>query len=177
MDKKEIIKIIEEKLKKRNKFIRNKNAFEALCSLFPPTSAIWKVFFGSEKSIKTEKNIITLETILDILVAMDNKFENGLKDSQKFKILLDGVESFGDVSGLKARTSNPILFQLFSEKEIEVTLKNIQAKGNITGVDLTVDKELELKQKMEINTPHSSVSFNAGPNIKIVFGKGMKPKK
>ena len=177
MDEKDVKSLIEKKLEQSEKSIRNKNSIEALCSLFPSSSALWKVLSGSKEAIETEKSRITQETILDILIAIDNKLETGSTDSQKFKVLLDGVVSFGDVSGLKAKASNPIVSELFSEKEIEIILKNIHAHGNVTGVDLTVDQELELKKKMQIKTPHSSVTFNAGPNCKVVFGKGSKQKK
>ena len=111
------------------------------------------------------------------MIAIDNKLETGDTDSQKFEVLLDGIVSLGDVSGLKAQASDPIVSKIFLEKEIEIILKNIHARGNVTGVDLTVDQELELKKKMQIKTPHSSVTFNAGPNCKVVFGKGLKQKK
>ncbi len=177
MDKEDVKSLIERKLEQSEKSIRNRNSIEALCSLFPPSNALWKVFSGSEGAIETKRGRITQETILDILIAIDNKLETGSTDSQKFKVLLDGVLSFGDVSGLKAKASNPIAAKLFSEKEMEIILKNIHARGNVTGVDLTVDQELELKKKMQIKTPHSSVTFNTGPNCKVVFGKRLKQKK
>ncbi len=177
MDKEDVKNLIEKRLEQSEKSIRNKNSIEALCSLFPPSNALWKVLSGSKEAIETERGRITQETILDILIAIDNKLETGNTDSQKFEVLLDGIVSLGDVSGLKAKASNPIVSKLFSEKEIEIVLKNIHARGNVTGVDLTVDQELELKKKMQIRTPHSSVTFNAGPNCKVVFGKGLKQKK
>ena len=177
MDKKDVRSLIGKKLEQSEKSIRNKNSIEALCSLFPPSNALWKVLSGSKEAIETKRGRITQETILDILIAIDTKLETGSIDSQKFRVLLDGVVSFGDVSGLKAKASNPIASKLFSEKEIEIVLKNIHADGNVTGVDLIVDQELELKKRMQIKTPHSSVTFNAGPNCKIVLGKGLKQKK
>ncbi len=132
MDKKDAKSLIEKKLEQSEKSIRNKNSIEALFSLFPPSSALWKVLFGSKEAIETKKSRITQETILDILIAIDNKLETGSTDSQKFKVLLDGVVSFGDVSGLKARTSNPIVSKLFSKEEIEIILKNMSSTSQAT---------------------------------------------
>lgn len=67
-------------------------------------------------------------------------------------------------------------YLMFSKKDINVVLKNIHARGNVTGVDLQVDQELELKKSLHIETPFAFVDFNAGPNCKITFGKGMKRK-
>ena len=91
-------------------------------------------------------------------------------------VLVDGIFTYGDVSGLKASASNPAVAQLFSEKDINVVLKNVHARGNVAGVDLQVDRELELKKHLHIETPFTHVDFNAGPNCKITFGKGMKRK-
>ncbi|UCD87984.1 MAG: hypothetical protein JSV01_09685 [Desulfobacterales bacterium] len=90
---------------------------------------------------------------------------------------MDGVVAYGDVSGLKASTSNPVVARLFSEKDINVVLKNVQTRGNVTGVDLQVDQELELKKRLHIETPFARVNFNAGPNCEITFGKAGKRKK
>lgn len=176
MNKEEIYKLIETKLKEKEKNIRNRNAIEALFQMFPPASALWKVLTGSQESIALEKANITQDTILDIILAIDDKLETGQSDPMSFKILLDGVIAYGDVTGLKAKTSNPLLAQLFSDKDINVILKNIHAQGNVIGVDLLVDQELELKKKLHIETPCTSVDFNVGPNCKITFGKGLKPK-
>ncbi|UCD87985.1 MAG: hypothetical protein JSV01_09690 [Desulfobacterales bacterium] len=50
MNKKEICDLIEAKLSASDKKIRNRNAIEALCTLFPPTSALWKVLAGSQEA-------------------------------------------------------------------------------------------------------------------------------
>lgn len=176
MNKEEIRGLIEIKLKEKKKNIRNRNAIEALFQMFPPASALWKVLTGSQESIALEKVNITQDMILDMLLAIDNKLETGKFDPTSFKILLDGVIAYGDVTGLKAKTSNPLLAQLFSDKDINVILKNVHAQGSITGVNLSVDHEVELKKKLHIKTPWARVDFNAGPNCKIIFGKGLKPK-
>ena len=176
MNKKEICDMIEAKLNDSDKKIRNLNAIDALCTLFPPASALWKVFTGSQEALTLVKTQITQDTILDLLVAIDQKLETGKTDASVFEVLLDGVVAYGDVSGLKASTSNPVVARLFSEKEINVVLKNVQARGNVTGVDLKVEQELELKKRMHIKTPFARIDFNAGPNCKITFGKGLKRK-
>ena len=176
MKKEQICDLIEAKLNESGKKVRNRNAIEALCALFPPASALWKVLAGSQDALTLEKSRITQDTILDLLVAIEQKLETGRTDASAFDVLLDGVVAYGDVSGLKASTSNPVVAQLFSEKDINVVLKNVHARGNVTGVDLQVDQELELKKRLHIETPFARVDFNAGPNCKITFGKGMKRK-
>ena len=176
MKKEQICDLIEAKLNESGKRVRNRNAIEALFSLFPPFSALWKVLAGSQDALILEKSRITQDTILDILVALDNKLETGQTDASVFDVLLDGVVTYGDVSGLKALTSNPVVAKLFSEKDINVVLKNVYTRGNVTGVDLQVDQELELKKHLHIEIPFARVDFNAGPNCKITFGKGMKRK-
>jgi len=176
MQKKQVYELIEAKLEQSNKKVRNQNAIKALCKLFPPTSALWQVLAGSKDALDLEKSRITQDTILDLLLAIDQKLETGRTEKNTFSVLLDGVVAYGDISGLNASTSNPAVTQLFSEKEINVVLRNVQAQGNITGVDLQVDQELELKKPIHIETPSARVDCNAGPNFTIVFGKGSKPK-
>lgn len=171
MDKSEIQKLIDEKLKKKNIKIRNKNAVEALFALFGPASALWKILSGSQDALDLEKNKITQETILEILLAIDEKLETGKTNQDSFDILLEGIIAYGDVTGLKATTSNPLLAKLFSKKDINVKLKNICTSGNVVGVDLSVDKELELKKKLHIESGTGSVKFDPSPGRRIIFGK------
>ncbi len=63
---------------------------------------------------------------------------------------------------------------LYSGGELfKIILKDITAGGNVTGVDFTVDRELRLKKRLEVETDFGSVKFN--PDVgEITFGKGLK---
>lgn len=176
MNESEIHKLIDEKLRERKIRIVAKNTIGALCKLFPPASVIWQILAGSKEKLDTEKGAITLEVLLNIVVAIDKKLSGSILDTREqgiFEIMLEGIRAVGDVAGLRAKTSNPELSKIFSGKEVKVILRDIYTRGNVTGVDLTVDRELELKKKLEVKTDFASVKFN--PDVgKIIFGKGLK---
>ncbi|MCJ7588685.1 MAG: hypothetical protein MUQ00_12410 [Candidatus Aminicenantes bacterium] len=180
MQDKEVRSLIEAKLKKNGIIIRNKNAIGAFIKLFPPLSSLWQVLSGAQDALETERGRITQEVILKFLCALDEKLEGIITTQQQddtFQILLESVRAYGDVTGLKACTSNPELRQLFSQKEVQVVLSDIQSLGNVTGVNLTVDEEVDLNKHLNIKTPNGSVKFNPGEGRNITFGKGMKHKK
>ncbi len=176
MNREDIDRLIDTKLGERKASLRNRNTVDALTQLFPPANALWKVLAGTKKALALEKTQIIQDTILDILLAIDEKLETGQAAPRTFGILLEGVVSHGDVTGLKANTSNPVLAQLFSDQDVNVILRDIAAAGNVTGVDLIVDQELELKKKLHVEAPGVRVDFNADPNCKITFGRVLKRK-
>lgn len=177
MNEAEARKLIEKKLNERKVNIVAKNTIGAFCKLFPPASVIWQVLVGAKERLDTERGAITQEVLLNMVLAIDKKLSNRALDTREqeaFKIMLEGIRAMGDVTGLRARTSDPNLRKIFSEKEVKITLKDVTAGGNVTGVDLTVDRELEVKKKLEVETDFTSVKFN--PDVgKITFGKGLKP--
>lgn len=64
---------IEAELSKRNKKVVNKNAIDAFLSCFaPPIQALRKVFFGREDAIDQERQKITIEKILQLVIEIDN---------------------------------------------------------------------------------------------------------
>ena len=177
MNESEARELIEKKLRERKITIVARNTIDAFCKLFPPANAIWQVLTGSKEKLDTEKGAITQEVLLDIVLAIDKKLSGRLLDARErkaFEIVLEGVRAMNDVTGLRARTSDPNLQEIFADKEVRVILQDITARGNVTGVDLTVDHELELQKKLEIETDFGSVRFN--PDVgTITFGKGLKP--
>lgn len=175
----EIRQYISSELKARGISIRTKNAIDALCTLFPPASVLWQLLSGAKDSLETEKGRITQDVILDMLLEIDRKLgavEGVPAKTPTFEILLEGVRAYGDVTGLRAQTSDPVLARLFSEKEVKILLKDVSADGNVTGLDLTVDTELELKKRLHVQNDAGSVTFNPGDGREVTFGKGLQKK-
>ena len=177
MNGSEVRKLIEAKLRERKGRIVAENAISAFCSLFPPANMIWQIVKGAKDKLDTERGIITLDVLLDMITAIDKKLNEGSLNATErgaFKIMLEEIKATGDVTGLRAKTSDPDLRKIFTDKEVKVTLRDITAGGNVTGVDLAVDRELQLKKKLEIETDFGSVKFN--PDVgEITFGKGLNP--
>ena len=176
MNEREVGKLIERRLRGRKVGIVAKNTIDAVFKLFPPASTIWQILAGAKDKIDTERGAITQEVLLNMVLAIDKKLSScvlGIREQEAFEIMLEGIRAVGDVTGLRARTSDPNLRKIFNDKEVRVILRDIAARGNVTGVDLTVDRELELKKKLEVETDFGSVKFN--PDVgKITFGKGLK---
>ena len=176
MNQAEAHKLVEDKLRERKVNIVAKNTVDAFCKLFPAASVIWQILSGTKEKLDTERGAITLEVLLDMVIAIDKKLSKGVLnpgEQKAFEIMLEGIRTQGNVTGLRARTSDPNLRDLFTERDVKVILQDISAEGNVTGVDLTVDRELELKKKLEIETDFASVKFN--PDVgEITFGKGFK---
>ncbi|GAH80314.1 unnamed protein product [marine sediment metagenome] len=177
MNESEIHKIIENELKKRKGKIIAKNTINSILKIFPSAPAIWQLLTGSTDKLEIERHIITQEVLLDWVLAIDKKLNEitlDVKEQNAFEIMLDGIRAMGDVTGLRARTSDINLRKLFSEKDIRIIMRDIDAGGNVTGANLLIDCELELKKKLEIETDFCSVKFN--PDVgNITFGKGLKP--
>ncbi len=178
MNQAEARKLIEEKLHERKSKIVARNTIDAFCKLFPLASVIWQVLAGSKEKLDTERGAITQEVLLDMVLAIDKKLSSRVLDTRGqeiFEIMLEGIRAMHNVTGLRAITSDPNLRKIFDEKEVRIILKDITARGNVIGVDLTVDRELRLEKKLEVETDFGSVKFN--PEVgEITFGKGLKSK-
>ncbi len=72
MSEDDIRKKIELELKKREKHVVNRNAIDALCSCFPPIKALREVFSGRGDAIDEERQRITLDAILQLLIKVDD---------------------------------------------------------------------------------------------------------
>ncbi len=176
MNESEVRKLVEKRLRERKFGIVARNTIDAVFKLFPPASTIWQILVGAKDKIDTAKGAITQEVILNMVLAIDKKLSSSIletREQEAFEIMLEGIRAMGDVAGLRARTSDPNLRKIFNGREVRVILRDITTRGNVTGVDLTVDHELELKKKLEVETDFGSVKFN--PDVgKITFGKGLK---
>lgn len=176
MTKDEVKNKIEVELKKREKSIRNKNAVEKFLGLFSPLDALWGVLNGSKDVLELEKQKLTLEKVLDLLIGIDDKL-NG-KDINSvdsgLKILIENAVSGEDITGLEGNTSDENLKKIF-EKPLDVKIKNVKAKGNIIGVKLNVDAEMPVKGQTKIENDFGTVEIN--PQFgEVTFGKCL-PKK
>lgn len=181
MTNEDIKKQIEIELAKRQKSIHNKNAidkFLGLLSRVDPTgisaalNALWGVLTGSRQEIELEKQKLTLEKILDLIVAIDDKLIG--KDSSNtdigLKILIENAISGGNITGLEGNTSDENIRKIF-DKPLDIQIKNATANGNITGVKLNVDGEMQAKQQIRVETDFGIVETN--PQLgEITFGEG-----
>ena len=175
--KEEITQLIERELQSRGKSIRNRNAIDVLLRLFPALHALKEVLTGSKEALDLEREKLTTEKILDLLVGIDEKLSgqdiSGVEEG--LKILIERVVAEGDITGLEGKTSNETVRKVF-EKPVDIKIKDASAKGDITGVKLSVDEEMEVKEHVKIETDAGKVEIN--PKIgKITFGKGFKKQK
>ena len=168
----EIKNQIETKLKKREKSIRNKNAIDKFLGLFSPLDTLWGVLVGSKDALELEKQKLTLEQLLDLVVGIDDKLsgkEINNVDSG-LKILIENAVSRGDITGLEGNTSDENMKKIF-EKPLDVEIKNVTAQGNITGIKLNVDGEMPVKGQTKIKTDLGTIEIN--PEFgEITVGKG-----
>ncbi len=173
MDKSIVEKKIEAELKKREKSVRNKNAIEKLLGLFPALDALYGVLVGSQDAIELERQRLTLEQLLNLVIAIDDKLSGKDTDSLEpgLRVLIEGVVAAGDITGIEGDTSNEAVRQIF-EKPMSVTIKNAAAKGSITGVKLEVSKELPIKKAVQIDTDFGQIIFNPKAG-EITLGKGI----
>ena len=174
MTKEEIKNQIEIELKKREKTIRNKNAIDKFLGLLPPMDALWGVLIGVQDAIELERQKLTLDRILDLIVAIDDKLSgkdvSGLDAG--LKILIENAVAKGNIIGLEGKTSDENLKRIF-EKPVDIQIKNSQAQGDITGVKLSVDKEMPVKGHARITTDMGTIEIN--PDMgEITFGKDIK---
>jgi len=173
MTKDDVKNQIEVELKKREKSVRNENAIDKFLGLFPALDSLWGVLVGSKDALELEKQKLTLETVLDLIVAIDAKLsgENINNIDAGLKILIENAISGGNITGLEGRTSDENMKKIF-EKPLDVEIKNVNAKGNITGVKLDVDGEMPVKGQTKIKTDFGTVEMS--PQLgEITFGNGL----
>jgi hypothetical protein len=72
MSENDIREEIESELKKREKHVVNRNAIDALGSCFAPIKALRQVFCGRGDAIDEERQRITIEAILQLLIKIDD---------------------------------------------------------------------------------------------------------
>jgi len=173
MTKDDVKNQIEIELKRREKSVRNKNAIDKFLGLFPTLDALWGVLVGSRDALELEKQKLTLDKVLDLVVAFDDKLSG--KDINNvdagLKILIEDAISGGNITGLEGGTSDENMKKIF-EKPLDVEIKNVNAKGNITGVKLDVDGEMPVKGQTRIKTDLGTIEMN--PQLgEITFGKDL----
>jgi hypothetical protein len=171
MDKKEqILSKIEETLKSKEKSIRNKNAVEQLISKIG-LSELYNIFFGIKDKIDFERQKLTLDEVLELLIAVDERLSGLEQDhSNKITILLEEIIAKGDVTGFEANTSNGQVKEIFKNNPMDITVRKVASEGNVTGMKLNVDNRAELKQPLNVQGDFGSVQLNPGDGRKIIFG-------
>ena len=148
MNKEDIQNILDIELKKREKDVRNKNAFDALLSASSgPVQALWKMTFGRNKAMEDEKQKILIEKILDILLEIDEAISknNGNIEKIDWTIIEAKIEAYGEdsekVIGLNISSdAGPV--ELKAGTHIKVSGKNV---GNITGLQIGGNRPEEEK--------------------------------
>jgi len=171
MTKDEVKNQIEVELKKRGKSVRNKNAIAKFLGLFPILDALYGVLVGSKDAVELEKQKLTLDKVLDLVIGIDDKLsgEDVNNMDAGLKILIENAVSEGNITGLEGYTSDENMKKVF-EKPLDVEIKDVNAKGNITGVKLNVNGEMPVKEKAKIKTDLGTVEMN--PEFgEITFGK------
>ena len=173
MTKDDVKNKIEIELKRREKSVRNKNAIDKFLGLFPAIDALWGVLVGSKDALELEKQKLTLETVLDLIVAIDDKLSG--KDVSNMdtglKILIENAISGGDITGLEGNTSDENMKKIF-ENPLDVEIKDVNAKGNITGVKLNINGEMPVRGQTKIKTDFGTIEMN--PQFgEITFGKDL----
>lgn len=133
------------------------------------------VLVGSEDAIEVQRKKLTLEKILELVVAIDQKLEgeNITPSDQKISILLENIKADGNVVGLGGDTSSPEMRAMF-EKSVDIKLKDIEAGGDVVGAKFNVNSEMEIKKGLSIETPFAEVKIN--PNATVILGKGIQKK-
>ena len=137
MKEEDIRREIETELTKQNKRIVNKNAIDALFLAFPgPIQALRKVLFVRGEAIEKEKQRITIETILQLLLKIDNAISdnNGKTDGIDWKIVGGDIEAYGEnvreVTGMDISSdAGPV--ELIPGTHIKASGKNVK---RITGL-------------------------------------------
>ena len=121
MTKDDVKNQIEIELKRREKSVRNKNAIDKFLGLFPTLDALWGVLVGSRDALELEKQKLTLDKVLDLVVAFDDKLSG--KDINNvdagLKILIEDAISGGNITGLEGGTSDENMKKIF-EKPLDV---------------------------------------------------------
>jgi hypothetical protein len=173
MEKKIIVEKIELELKKRERRIRDKNAIEMLLTLFPGLGALHGVFIGASDAIEIERQRLTIDQIMDLLLAIDDKLNGEQSDESDpgMRVLINKVFAEGDITGIDGNTSDEEVRKIF-ERPLTVEIKDSYAKGNVTGVKLSVDREMPVKGIKTIKTDFGMIEID--PSLgSVTLGKGM----
>lgn len=133
----DIQRVIESELSKRNKRVVNRNALDALFSVFPePIQGLKKVLVGRGEAIEKERQKITIETILKLLLQIDRAISNndGKTDGIDWKVVGGNIEAYGvnarEVTGMDiSYDAGPV--ELRPGTHIKASGKNV---GRITGL-------------------------------------------
>lgn len=176
MDEPDVRQRIEAELKKRDKSIRNKNAIEKFLGLFPGANALYGVLVGSQDAIELERQRLTLNQLLDLVTAIDDKLRGKNIDYLEagLQVLIKNVTADGDIAGIEGDTSHAAMKEIF-EKPVSVQITDSVAKSDITGIKLNVDKELPIKNQVQVNMDFGQVQLN--PQLgEITLGKGITNK-
>lgn len=139
MNEENIRKKIEAELSKREKKVVNKNAIDALFSAFPrQIEALRKVLSGRKEALEEEKQKITMEAILQLLIRIDDAISNnnGKADGIDWKVIGGDIEAYGEnateVTGMNiSPDSGPV--ELKPGTHIKASGKNVD---KITGLKI-----------------------------------------
>lgn len=100
MNRKEIENAIENELAEREKHVVNRNALDALFSVFPsPMSSLGKIFLGRKDALKAEKLRIQQNFMLDLLCKIDEAIsstkDKALEQREIWNIISGEIEAHG----------------------------------------------------------------------------------
>ena len=100
LNRKEIEDAIENKLAEREKHVVNRNALDALFSVFTnPISSLGKIFLGRKDALNAERLRIQQNTILDLLCKIDEaisgKEDKALGKREILNIISGEIEAHG----------------------------------------------------------------------------------
>lgn len=168
---------IEDKLAERAHALRDRNAIDVFFGILDKVpganlvAALRKVFTGAQDALEIERERLTVSQILDLVIAIDQKLsgmEPTVPLAPTISILIEHVVATGDITGIDGRTSDQATRKAF-EHPIDVRIRAARAGGNITGLKLDVDDELEVKQPVRVETAAGTVEIN--PKFgKVIFG-------
>jgi 2-hydroxy-3-keto-5-methylthiopentenyl-1-phosphate phosphatase len=140
MDETDVRKNIQLELEKRQTKVLNKNAVNALFEALPsPVKALGKIFVGRQDAIENEKQKITQDIILDLLVSIDRAITQAMETAHEkgidWKVISGNIQSYGE------RAKEVIGVEIFSDAG-SVELK---AGTHIRATGKDVDKITGLK--------------------------------
>jgi hypothetical protein len=176
MNEKDIRREIESELSRRKKQVVNKNAIDALCSCFAPIQALRKVFSGREDAIDREKQKVTLDAILELLIKIDNAISdnNGKTEGIHWEdvghvltnVTCEHCKSqFGMIVGVgsKLKCPNCAINWKIVRGKIEAYGENTK---EVTGMDISPDSgPVELKPGTHIKASGKNVDKITGLRI------------
>lgn len=137
MGENDIRREIESELSKRSKQVVNKNAIDAMFLAFPgPIQGLKKALFGRREAIDAEKQRITINAILQLLLKIDRAISDNNGDTYgiDWKVVGGDIEAYGEnaseVTGMIiSNDAGPVEFN--PGTHIKASGKNV---GRITGL-------------------------------------------